>query len=365
MRELHSRLRRAAVLAAAGVAVLVVSHSTAVRAQDDILNYKGADREQKLIDGAKKEGQVTFYSAMIVDQALRPIVDAFTKKYPFVKVSYWRAADEDMFSKLSAEEQAKNLVADVVEGANVCQLATSAGWLTPFYSPSLDAYPAAERDPNNLWAPTRLDYFSAAYNTKLVSAGTQPKSYEDLLDPKWKGKMAWRIGTVSGTPLFITNLRLAWGEDKATAYFKKLAEQKIVNFGSGSARTLVDRVISGDYPIALQIFAHHPLISKAKGASVDSQLMDPVPTIADTMCIPKDVHHPDAALLLTDFVLSKEGQQVLANAKYFSPRPDVPPLPLLASVVPKNAGVTENFISPDKLSKYNDSSEKIYEKLFR
>ncbi len=126
-----------------------------------------------------------------------------------------------------------------------------------------------------MWTPTRLSYYSIAYNTRLVPADKVPKSYDDLLDPQWKGKIAWRIGSASGTPLFITNLRLAWGEEKARAYFEKLKEQKIVNFGAGSARTLVDRVIAGEYAIALNIFAHHPLISKAKGAPVNSQLLDP------------------------------------------------------------------------------------------
>jgi ABC-type Fe3+ transport system substrate-binding protein len=149
------------------------------------------------------------------------------------------------------------------------------------------------------------------------------------------------------------------------AYFQKLKSQQIVNFGSGSARTLVDRVIAGEYPIALNIFAHHPLISKAKGAPVDSQLMDPVPTTAATMGIPKGAPHPYAALLLADFILSKEGQQIMAQAEYFPARPDVPPLPQLAPIVPQNAGVAENFVSPDKLLKYTDSSEKIFEDLFR
>ncbi|HWG04404.1 MAG TPA: hypothetical protein VG271_05255, partial [Beijerinckiaceae bacterium] len=94
MRESSSRLRRVAMLAAASIVTLVAAHSTAARAQEDILNYKGADRDQKLIDGAKKEGVVNFYSAVIVNQALRPIADAFQKKYPFVKVSYYRAETE-------------------------------------------------------------------------------------------------------------------------------------------------------------------------------------------------------------------------------------------------------------------------------
>jgi len=267
--------------------------------------------------------------------------------------------------KVSAEVRANNVVADVIEGTGVGEEAVQANVIEPYYTPAVAKFPENERDPNNLWAPTRLSYYSIAYNTRLVPADKVPKSYEDLLDPQWKGKIAWRIGSSTGTPLFITNLRLAWGEEKARAYFDKLKDQKIVNFGAGSARTLVDRVIAGEYAIALNIFAHHPLISKAKGAPVNSQLMDPVATTAATMGIVKGAHHPYAALLLVDFLLSKEGQQILANAEYFPVDPEVAPLPSLASIVPKVAGVPENFVGPDKLIKYTDSSEEIFQKLFR
>jgi ABC-type Fe3+ transport system substrate-binding protein len=306
-----------------------------------------------------------FYSGVIVNQALRPIAEGFMKKYPFIKMTYWRAETEDIVAKVSAEERANNVVGDVLEGTGLGDVAVQAGIVQPFYSPIVDEYPPNYRDPDHMWVATRLSYFSAAYNTKLVPADQIPKSYEDLLDPKWKGKMAWRIGTSTGTPLFITNLRMAWGEDKAMAYFQKLKDQKIINFGSGSARTLVDRTMAGEYPIALNIFAHHPLISKAKGAPVDSILMDPVPTTAATMGIPKGTHHPNAAMLFVDFILSKEGQQIMAQAEYFPSLPDVPPLPMLAPVIPKNAGVAENFVNPENLLKYDESSEKIYEDLFR
>ena len=227
------------------------------------------------------------------------------------------------------------------------------------------AYPEQYRDPAGLWTPTRLSYYSIGYNTKLVAANKVPKTYADLLDPQWKGKMAWRIGSSTGTPLFLTNLRLAWGDENAARYFEKLKGQMIANFGAGSARTMVDRVIAGEYAIALNVFAHHPLISKAKGAPVDSQLMDPVASTAATMAVVKGVRHPHAAMLLVDFILSKEGQEILLGAQYFPADPDVAPSPLLASVVPKIAGVRENFIGPEKLLRYNDSSEEIFQRLFR
>jgi ABC-type Fe3+ transport system substrate-binding protein len=347
------------------LAIALTSSPLFAQSATNILHYKGADREQKLIDGAKKEGQVVIYAAMIVNQALRPIAQQFQKKYPFVKLTYWRAPSEEIVQKVSAEVRANNVVADVIEGTGVGELAQSAGIVQTYDTPVVDHYPEKYRDPEHLWTPTRLSYYSIAYNTRLVPPDQAPKSYEDLLDPKWKGKLSWRIGSSSGTPLFITNLRLAWGEKKARAYFEKLAKQRIVNFGAGSARTLVDRVIAGEYPIALNIFAHHPLISKAKGAPVDSRLMDPVPATAATMSVVKGARHPYAAMLLVDFILSKDGQQILRGANYFPADPAVPPKPLLAPVVPKIAGVPENFIGPDKLVKYTESSEEIFRELFR
>jgi iron(III) transport system substrate-binding protein len=351
-------------LATLAAALVLAIASTAAGAQDILLNH-ASDRDKTIMDGARNEGQVVFYSAMIVNQALRPLADAFMKKYPFVKMTFWRGDTEEIVDKLAAEERAHNVVADVVEGTGVGDLAVGAGLTQPYTTPMVEELPDRYRDPQNRWTYTRISYFGAAYNTTLVPPGTQPKSYDDLLDPRWSGKLAWRVGTASGTPLFITAIRLARGEDKADAYFHKLAQQKMINFGSGSARTLVDRVIAGEFPIALNIFAHHPLISKAKGAPVDSQLMDPVPSTAGTMVIPKGVRHPYAAMLLADFVLSKEGQQILANADYFPVRSDVSPRAGLASVIPQRAGVPELFLDPDKLNRYTESSEKIFEKLFQ
>ena len=331
----------------------------------DILTSRAANREQLLLEGARKEGQVVFYSAAIVNQALRPIAEAFMKKYPFIKLTYWRGDTEEIVAKLSAEVRAKNVMADLVEGTGVGELAVEAGLTLPFSTPAIDALPEMYRDPRGNWVSTRVSYFGIAYNTKLVPADQVPKTYDDLLDPRWKGKLAWRIGTSSGTPLFLTNIRLSRGEEKAREYFEKLAQQKIINFGSGSARTLVDRVIAGEFAIALNIFAHHPLISKAKGAPVNTQLLEPTASTAGTMIVPRGVRHPYAAMLLADFILSQEGQAIFAKAEYFPVRPDVAPLETLAPVVPKTAGVKEMFVSSEQLNRYNDSSQKIFDELFR
>jgi iron(III) transport system substrate-binding protein len=344
--------------------VLALLGTARAQAQD-ILQSRAPDRTQAILDGARKEGQVILYSAAIVNQALRPLSDAFMRKYPFVKLSFWRGDTEEIIAKLSAEQRANNVTADVAEGTGVGDLAVEAGLTRPFFMPMDEAPPERYRDANGRWAYTRVSYFGAAFNTRLIPPDRAPKSYDDLLDPQWRGKLAWRVGTASGTPLFITTIRLARGEAVADDYLHKLARQKLINFGSGSARTLVDRVIAGEFPIALNIFAHHPLISKAKGAPVDSILMDPVPSTAGTMVITKGVRHPNAALLMADFIVSKEGQQILADAEYFPVRSDVMPKPELASVIPTRAGMPELFVDPDRLNQMTDSSQKIFEELFQ
>ncbi len=347
------------------VATTIMTAGPNAAGAQDILVSRAANRQQAIVDGARKEGQIVLYSSMIVNQGLRPLTQAFMKKYPFLRMTYWRGDSEEIIAKISAEARARNIVADVIEGTGVGELAVEARLTLPYFTPMAAVMPERYRDPRSHWTSTRISYYSIAYNTRMVPPEQVPKRYEDLLDPRWRGKLVWRIGSSTGTPLFLTNIRLALGEDNATEFFRKLATQKIINFGAGSARTLVDRVIAGEFPIALNIFAHHPLISRAKGAPVNAQLMDPVASTAGTMVIPRGVRHPHAALLLVDFILSEEGQQILASAEYFPSRSDVPPNEMLAAVIPARAGMLEQFVGPDRLNHYTESSSKIFDEMFR
>jgi iron(III) transport system substrate-binding protein len=331
--------------------------------QSEIAMLAGPDRQKTLEEGARREGAVMIYSGIIVDQALRPLVEGFQRKYPFIKAEFWRGDSRPIVQKILAEERAGAVIGDVLEGTGLSQALVQAGVLEPFTSPELAHMPAGHQDPNHLWAPTRLSYFGAAFNTRLVQAAEAPRRYEDLLDPKWKGKIAWVTEAQEGMPIFITNLRLAWGEERAESYLKRLAQQKLIPFGE-SGRALVNRVMDGEYPLALAIFLHHPLISARAGAPVDSVPMDPVPALAGTVVLPKNVAHPHAAMLLIDFLLSRDGQEILARSDYFPSNPQVPPAEYLRRIVPGNIGMAEKFLRPEIWAAESDRTQALYDKYF-
>jgi iron(III) transport system substrate-binding protein len=349
------------------LALIVLAGATVALAQDaspsdNPATYRGTEREQRLVDGARREAHVTVYSSMIVDQALSPLIDAFQTKYPFIKAQYVRDDPPQQLQKIMAESRAGRMVADVLESTGLEMPIRAADIDQPFWSPQTEAYDPELRDPDNYWAPTRTSYLGACYNTNLVKPGEAPKSFADYLDPKWKGKIAWS-STVAGAMLFITGVRNFMGEDKAFAYLQKLAQQAIVSIPSAN-RVVVDRVMAGEYSLCLDAFLHHPIISARKGAPVAPLPLDPVLTVVSSVMLPKAPPHPYAAMLFIDFLLSREGQQTLQRADYFPARLDVPASADLDQIVPRKIGLHENFISPIKMDADLPRSREIYLQLF-
>jgi iron(III) transport system substrate-binding protein len=344
------------------VAACGVGQAVAQNASDNPATYRGPDRQQRLLDGARKEGQVTVYSSMIADQALRPILDGFQAKYPFVKAQYVRDDPPQQLQKVMAEARAGRFVVDVLESTGLEVPVRAANINQPFWSPESEAYPGDHRDPEGYWAPTRFSYLGACYNTDLVKPGDLPKSFQDLLDPKWKGKIAWS-STVIGAMLFITGMRNFMGEEKALAYLRELAKQDIAPIASAN-RVVVDRVMAGEYALCLDSFLHHPIISARKGAPVAPLPLEPVLTVVSSVMLPKAPPHPYAAMLFIDYLLSKDGQQKLQGADYFPTHPGVQASPDLDKIVPQKIGLRENFIAPAKMNADLARSRSLYQELF-
>ena len=329
----------------------------------DMALYQGADRIRILEAAARHEGKVVFYSGMIENQALRPIADAFHKRYPFIAVEYWRGDSRALVQKALTERRAGRVNGDVLESTGGATALIKAGAVARFRSPAMADYPAKYLDPNGFWAASRLDYFGLAYNTREVSAAEVPKTYDDLLAPKWRGAVAWRADSEVGAPLFIAGILRSMGRERGEAWLKKFAAQRIVNY-AGSARALVDRVGAGEYKIAVEIYAHHPLISKVKGAPLDTVMLEPVPSAVSTIQLSRNAPHPNAAMLLIDFVLSHEGQEVLRAADYFSANPKVDTTPMLRRIVPGLNGKQELVFTPEAMFESRDEANALFNKYF-
>jgi ABC-type Fe3+ transport system substrate-binding protein len=319
--------------------------------------------DQAMIDEAKKEGALTWYTTLIINQAVRPMVAAFEKKYPGIKVSFSRATNSDTALKVINEAKAGRVEGDVFDGALSLLPLLKAGLVAPYKSPSADAYPPEMKDEDGYWTTTHLYFLTTSYNTSMVPADQAPKTYQELLDPKWKGNIAWTNDlTPNGPPGFIYNILTTMGEEKGLDYLRKLAEQQPVSIPA-SQRVVLDRVIAGEYPLGIMTFNHHDAISSAKGAPVDWIKMEPLVATTSSIGIVKNAPHPNAARLFVDFMLSEEGQQVLSDAFYLPARPGA------KAKVPELMPAVGNFkvtnIGPTKVAEGLDKWIAIYNELFR
>ncbi|TIV32344.1 MAG: extracellular solute-binding protein [Mesorhizobium sp.] len=161
-------------------------------------------QDQALIDAAKAEGQVVWYSGLIVRQVVTPIKDAFEKKYG-ITVNFVSMASQEAALRILNEGRANNIQGDVFDGTAPLSAAMEAGLVEQYVPQEAANYPAELKDPNGYWTGQIVQVTAPAINTGLVSAADAPKTFEDLLDPKWKGKMAWSSSEeIAGPP------RLHW-----------------------------------------------------------------------------------------------------------------------------------------------------------
>jgi ABC-type Fe3+ transport system substrate-binding protein len=320
-----------------------------------------AEPSADLIAKAKQEGRVTYYTDLIIDQVVRPLAAAFEAKYG-IKVDYARGDSQDNVLKAINETKAGRPVGDMVSLTTGVHSLIEGGVTRPYTSPDVMALAPVYRDATNFWVSPYYYVMAPGINTTLVKAEDRPKTYDDLLLPKWKGKMVWKPNDTSGAPGFIGNILTSMGEERGMAYLQRLAGQNITVVHA-SARAILDQVIAGEYPMALQIFNHHTVLSAAKGAPSDWIPLSPATVTVGQVTLVKGSPHPHAAELLLEFLISKEGQQIFQKAGYFPTHPEVPaPWPELS---PSGGRFTPNVIGPDIIARDLEKWNDIFKRLFR
>ncbi|HYT57632.1 MAG TPA: extracellular solute-binding protein [Verrucomicrobiae bacterium] len=282
---------------------------TVVEAQDS--------HTAKLIEGAKKEGSLIWYTSTSIED-IKKLFDGYNKKYPFIKTEFFNAGSARVFNRILNENRVGKVFFDLVavRGVETHQL-VKAGFLQPYLSPESSAYPQGFKDAKGYW----VDYFDAyniiAYNTKLVPRDQAPKNWEDLLDPKWKSKIAMEEEMYS----WYAAISVAWGRERAQRYMRALAKQDIQ---LRSGQTLIAQLMAaGEFHMGMAL-AHRIERMKEQGAPVEwVTTLDPVTVSLHPMGVAAKAPHPNAAKLFIDFVLSKEGQQLVLAIGRTPSRPGI------------------------------------------
>jgi iron(III) transport system substrate-binding protein len=287
------------------------------RADVPLATYDGADREQRLLAGARKEGSVMFYTSLN-EQNMTYIVNAFEKKYG-IKVRTWRSNADRVLQRMLTEFQAGRFDVDVVHpGSGELEVLHREKVLVQVSSPHHKNLLPAALPAHREWAPTFLSVWVQAYNTKAVRKEDLPKTYEDLLNPKWKGK----LGIEAGNDDWFGKLVSEMGEQKGVKLFRDLVATNGLSVRKG--HTLLNNlVISGEVPFAVTMYNYLPEEAKKKGAPIDWIALDPVIARANGIGVARRAPRPHAALLFYDFMISEEGQKLLADREYVPASRDV------------------------------------------
>lgn len=277
------------------LAISVVS-STLVHSADDAT-----------IQGARKEGALVIYTSMTVEQAQR-LNDAFKAKYPFLQPSMFRAVGERLLTKIMTEAQAGRYDFDVVQSAETqAYFLKKRNLLAKYFSPEVKNIQKPFFDSDGYWAAVYMMPNVIGYNTRMVKRAEAPKSDDDLLSPKWKGK----IGMDYSKPEWFSWKLKRMGEEKGLAYMKKLGAQ---DFKLYSGLTILTGLLAaGEFPLVLNTYLHNIEDAKRKGAPVDWVAQDPVFTKFQPIGVGAKTAHPNAARLYVDFMLSEEGQKIIAS----------------------------------------------------
>ncbi|MGA7486010.1 MAG: extracellular solute-binding protein [Xanthobacteraceae bacterium] len=281
----------------------------------EIATYQGPDREQRLLEGAKQEKELTFYASMPTDD-IAVLVAAFDKKYG-VKVKAWRADSERFLQRVVGDAKVRRFEVDV--------MASSSSALEPLYrenllqevkSPHLgDLVPVAIA-PHRQWAAVYLNTIVQAYNTNLIRKGDLPRSYRDLVKPEWKGRLGIEAEDSDWFARVVAEIGEAQGVGEAAGLraFREIVAANGMSVRKGHSQ-LTNLVVAGEVPLALTVYGFLAEQAKRKGAPIDWFVIPPAVARATGEALARNAPHPNAAVLFFDFLIG-EGQQILAGRQF-------------------------------------------------
>ena len=290
-----------AVLALPLVARAQVSADSPHRA---VYMYQGPDREARLMAEARKQREVVVYTSLNLKDSV-PITEAFEKKTG-LKVQLWRASSEKVLQRAITEARAGRFSCDVLEtNGPEMEALYREKLLEEFFSPHFTDLPPAAFPKHRHYVADRFNFFTIGYNTNLVKPEEVPNSYEDLVHPRWVGRVGLEGSDVDWFGAIVKSM----GEEKGLAFFRKLAESK-PQIRTGHT-LMAELVAAGEIPLAATLYNHNVERLTVKGAPIKWKAIQPAFGRPNAIGVARRAPHPHAAMVFADFMLSKEGQTIL------------------------------------------------------
>lgn len=278
--------------------------------------YEGPDRQARLVEGARKEGSLLLYATTPVDY-LRVIIAGFESRYG-VKVNLWRSRSESVLQRILSESRTTPAF-DVVECITTpMEALRKEGLLQRVNAPVHGELHPWGVPAHREWAATQLYLFVQAYNTEKVRKEDLPRSYADLLDPKWKGRLAMEASDHEWFAEVVKQM----GDDKGLKFWRDLVATNGLQLRTGHS-LLNNLVGSGEVPLALTVYNSDPLTLKKKGSPVEWFAIEPAIAIPNGVGVSRKAVHPHAAVLFYEYMLSEEAQQVLARIGYVTSQKNI------------------------------------------
>ncbi|TCL69471.1 extracellular solute-binding protein [Rhizobium sp. BK251] len=335
--------RSVALLGAVGA---VLAGPALAQSIDEIANYNGADRLEKLAAAAKNEGSLTLYTATPVED-VTAMTDAFTAKYG-IPVTVWRGSSEDVLRRAVTEINAGRYEADVIEtNGPELEALHREKVLQPIESPvTPDIFPGAV-PAHKEWVGSRLNIITVAYNTDLIAENDVPKTWNDLLDPKWKGK----VGLEAEAYDWLATVDASFPSEKeGIDFFTKLAETNGISLRKGHT-LLTNLTASGEVPLALTTYLYKVDQMHKDGAPINWLQLGPSVARINGLGVAKTAQHPNAAILFQDFTLT-DGQKILAERGFTPTNTKIAPLPKDLDIK-----VVDGSAMLDKLAEWRETFE--------
>jgi iron(III) transport system substrate-binding protein len=307
-------MMRASLIAAA----LAICVAAPAGAQEAPFEYQGADRDQRILDAAKKEGSLTLYTT-IAEKDLPVIVAPFEKKYG-IKLNIWRASTDTVLQRTLSEAAARRYAVDVVHfGSPEMEALHREKILQRVVSPHFKELIPGAVPPHREWVATILSVWVQAYNTNLIKKADLPRTYRDLLDPKWKGKLGIEV---KNQEWFWTVSDEMSGEEAGVKFFRELVAKNGISVRHGHS-LLMNMVVSGEVPLALTVYNYLAEAAKQRGAPVDWFAIEPAVARSNAVGVARRAPHPNAALLFYDYMIT-DAQRYFVSLDYIPTNKNIP-----------------------------------------